>query len=466
MAVAERSQAAMEAVDDLYRRYGGNVYRYALAVLGNHADAEDITQTTFLNAYRSLEQGVRPRKPVNWLLTIASNAIKQRFRQESTRPSHVQLDERVADASHEEDGPTVGELLTALARIPPQQRKALVLREFEGRSYREIAEILDVSTSALETLLFRARRSLADELVQHLTCTDAQLAISRAADGRLGRKEKRRLREHLVECADCAHFARLQRTHRHALKGLALVPVPVSLALFKGLEGTATAAAVPVATGVGAASVASSGVGIGAATVAASGTGLGAGAAGGGVVAGGFAVKAAAVVAAAGVAGGVGVVGASEVDTVPVKTKQAPPATQQSAPGKRLGQTAPRGVTVPGNGVAVGNAKAPGQTKAPRTNASGVGQQRTRATGQSAAQARTAPTGQARGRTGTQLRGPSTQKPDRAGAQGLGRTTPKPPAQNARKPEAEQTTQARPQARSGQSGQAKVKAKGNARGTP
>jgi RNA polymerase sigma-70 factor (ECF subfamily) len=164
VAVTERSQAASRAIDDLYRRHGAEVYRYALAVLGNRADAEDVTQTTFLNAYRAIEQGVRPRKPANWLLTIASNAIKQRFRQESARPKQVALDHEIAGRSAEDDGPTVGELLTALSRIPPQQRQAIVLREFEGRSYKEIADILAITTSALETLLFRARRSLAEEL--------------------------------------------------------------------------------------------------------------------------------------------------------------------------------------------------------------------------------------------------------------------------------------------------------------
>ena len=96
MAVTETGHLASREVDDLYRRHGPEVYRYAYAVLGNHADAEDVTQTTFLNAYRSLEQGVRPRKPSNWLLTIASNAIKQRFRQEQARPRTVELDERLA----------------------------------------------------------------------------------------------------------------------------------------------------------------------------------------------------------------------------------------------------------------------------------------------------------------------------------------------------------------------------------
>lgn len=358
MAVTEADHAAARAVDDLYRRHGSEVYRYALAVLGNHADAEDVMQTTFLNAYRSLEQGVRPRKPSNWLLTIASNAIKQRFRQELARPRQVELDDRLADASGDDDGPTVGELLTALSRIPPQQRQAIVLREFEGRSYNEIANILGVTTSALETLLFRARRSLAEELEHHLSCTEAQLAVSQAADGRLGRKERRRLREHLGECPDCAGFARLQQRHRRALRGLMLIPVPVSLSLFKGLEGSAAAATLPV---------------VGAGTMAVAGSGAGAASAtGGGLFAGGMALKAAAVVSAAGVAGGVGVVAATDVG----QKKGGNPPARSEQPGLRLGQVAPRGVTVPGRGVARGNADAPGQIKPDAASATGKGAQK------------------------------------------------------------------------------------------
>ena len=302
MAVTETGHLASREIDDLYRAHVAEVYRYAFAVLGNHADAEDVTQTTFLNAYRALEQGVRPRKPANWLLTIASNAIKQRFRQEQSRPRQVELDDRIPHAGTDEDdeAPSVGELLTALSKIPPQQRQAIVLREFEGRSYSEIAEILGVTTSALETLLFRARRSLAEELQHQLTCTEAQLAVSQSVDGRLGRKERRRLRDHLAECPDCAQFARLQQRHRSALRGLALVPIPLSLTLFKGLEGSASAAVLPISAGAGA-------------VAAGAGVGTGATAAGtGGVLAGGLGLKVAAVVAAAGVAGGVGVTGSTE----------------------------------------------------------------------------------------------------------------------------------------------------------
>jgi RNA polymerase sigma factor (sigma-70 family) len=354
MAATETGHLAAREIDGLYRAHVAEVYRYAFAVLGNHADAEDVTQTTFLNAYRALEQGVRPRKPANWLLTIASNAIKQRFRHEQARPRSVELDERIAGAETEdEDTPTVGELLTALSKIPPQQRQAIVLREFEGRSYAEIAGILGVTTSALETLLFRARRSLAEELQHQLTCTEAQHAVSRSVDGRLGRKERRRLRDHLAECPDCVRFARLQQRNRSALRGLALVPIPVSLTLFKGFEGTASAAVVPLGLGSGTAATGA---------VVAGATGLGATATAGstgGVLAGGVGLKVAAVVAAATVAGGTGVVGSTQLDAKPGRSGKT-----AAQPGQRLGQTAPRGVLVPGNGVAVGKATAPGQTQA------------------------------------------------------------------------------------------------------
>ena len=146
-------------------------------------------------------------------------------------------------------------------------------------SYAEIAEILGVTTGALETLLFRARRSLAEELEHQLTCTDAQLAVSRAADGRLGRKERRRLKDHLVECPDCAHFARLQKRHSSALRGLLLIPIPLSLSLFKGLEGAGTANAatlhlVPATGSATGASTATTGVGAGTATGVGAGSGV------------------------------------------------------------------------------------------------------------------------------------------------------------------------------------------------
>src|ERR671935_1003379 len=85
------------SLERLYKKHAGDVYRYALVVLRNRADAEDVTQTTFMNAYRALERGERPNAPHNWLIAIAHNVCRQRFRQAARRPSEVAFDDDVAD---------------------------------------------------------------------------------------------------------------------------------------------------------------------------------------------------------------------------------------------------------------------------------------------------------------------------------------------------------------------------------
>jgi len=207
----------------------------------NPADAEDVTQTTFLNAYRSyVEKGSRPEKPQHWLIAIAHNVCRQRFRQTSRRPAEVSFEDDIADTIGDDDTPSGDDIRRALSHLAFNQRAALVMRELEGRSYAEIAEILEVSTSAVETLIFRARRALREQLEGSITCGEAEFAISRQLDGRLPRQERGQLRAHLRECSECAGFARRQRAQRGALKTLALVPVPSSLmSLFGGGGGAA-----------------------------------------------------------------------------------------------------------------------------------------------------------------------------------------------------------------------------------
>ncbi len=148
------------AFEQLYRRHAREVYRYALAVLANPADAEDVTQQTFLNAYRAYQRGDRPEKPHNWLIAIAHNVCRMRWRQAGARPKEVALEEAPEPAAPDVERPSLDELLTSLAGLSFNQRAALVMRELEGRSYREISEVLGVSISAVEALLFRARRRL------------------------------------------------------------------------------------------------------------------------------------------------------------------------------------------------------------------------------------------------------------------------------------------------------------------
>src|SRR5947208_146761 len=127
-----------EAFESLYRQYVKDVYHYALALLRNPADAEDVTQTTFLNAYSAYARGTRPAKPRHWLIAIAHNVCRQRFRQAARRPEEVALEEDPGTLVEDAEGPTPHELRRALGHLSFNQRSALVLRELEGRSYGEI----------------------------------------------------------------------------------------------------------------------------------------------------------------------------------------------------------------------------------------------------------------------------------------------------------------------------------------
>src|SRR6266571_4232364 len=205
---------ADRSFERLYRRHVADVYHYALAVCRNETDAEDVTQTTFMNAYRAVKDGQQPRSPKNWLIAIAHNVCRQRFRQAASRPNEVELDDGAGAFVPDDDGPSAADLRRALGELAFNQRAALVMRELEGRTYAEIAEILDVSVSAVETLIFRARRALREQLEGSLTCHEAELALSRQLDGRLPRAEKGPLRAHLRACKECASFARSQRAQR------------------------------------------------------------------------------------------------------------------------------------------------------------------------------------------------------------------------------------------------------------
>jgi RNA polymerase sigma factor (sigma-70 family) len=234
--LAQRPSRADRAFERLYQKHVHAVYRYALAVLHNQADAEDVTQTTFLSAYRAFTRGERPELPHNWLIKIAHNVCRQRFRDSQRRPQEVafNVEETHAAQAPDEDVPTAEEIRNALGFLSFNQRAALVMRELEGRSYAEISDVLDLSISAVETLLFRARRALREQLEGGLTCAQTEMTLSQLNEGRLASTERGRLRAHLRECKDCASLERRSRAQRAAIKGLAAAPLPASLSSFLG----------------------------------------------------------------------------------------------------------------------------------------------------------------------------------------------------------------------------------------
>ena len=159
-----------DATRALYERYANQVFRYCLHQLGSREEAEDAVQSTFLNAFRGIKRGVVPELEAAWLFKIAHNVCLSRRRSAWRRgriesPADFEVIEELAPAPTRRGDELIG-LQDVLERLPETQRRAILLREWQGLSYREIAAELAVSQAAVETLIFRARRSLASGLEQ------------------------------------------------------------------------------------------------------------------------------------------------------------------------------------------------------------------------------------------------------------------------------------------------------------
>lgn len=157
---------ARDELAALYTHHGAAVRRLCRVLLRNGHEAEDAAQQVFLSAYRSLLSGTVPRHPAAWLATITRNECVLRIQRRMREPLPVgEADETIPDpvmtAAERAD---LGELWRAIAGLPHKQREALVLREFSGLSYSELATTLAVSEPAIESLLVRARSALRGRL--------------------------------------------------------------------------------------------------------------------------------------------------------------------------------------------------------------------------------------------------------------------------------------------------------------
>ena len=168
-----------DATRQLYERHSSRIFGFCLSRLGSREEAEDAVQTTFLNAQRGLGRGVVPEYELAWLFKIAQNVCHNRH-QSARRRGRVEathdLDALQDVIASPDRSPAVSlaELTQALGAIPVRQRKALLLREFQGYSYEEISSELGISVAAVETLLFRARRGVAQQLEQSGTTSRTQ----------------------------------------------------------------------------------------------------------------------------------------------------------------------------------------------------------------------------------------------------------------------------------------------------
>ena len=199
-----------------------------------------------------------------------------------------------------------------------------------------------------------------DELENAVTCDRAELGLSKQLDGRISRKERKRLDDHLTECPSCSRLRVTQGKQRRAFKGLALLPLPLSLTLFKGAPSAGAAIGIPTIGAVGTAAVVTS-------SAATGGAATGGGFALGGLALGSVAVKAAAVVTAVSVASGVGYVGTKEVRDHRGPARKTPvtdvtPASTKTRPASAGGAERSASPTARGKAHAKGSARATSPT--------------------------------------------------------------------------------------------------------
>jgi RNA polymerase sigma factor (sigma-70 family) len=151
----------------LFDAHGRMVLGLCRFLLRDADEADDATQQTFLSAYQSLLSGTRPRRPAQWLAEIARNECRARIAARMREPLPVAATVEgggfePVDAADQTE--LISELKTAIAELPDRQREAVVLRDFYGLSYREVATAMTVSVPVVESLLFRGRRHLSRTL--------------------------------------------------------------------------------------------------------------------------------------------------------------------------------------------------------------------------------------------------------------------------------------------------------------
>lgn len=171
-------QGDRRAFDQLVLRYQHKVLKLVLRYMRNHAEAEDIAQEAFLKAYRAIHSFRGDSAFYTWIYRIAINTAKNALVAAKRRPLDYDLDlqdpEQNERAGRLRDEASPESLLltdeirqtvdAAIAALPEDLRRAVVLREYEGLSYEEISAVMDCPVGTVRSRIFRAREAIDRQL--------------------------------------------------------------------------------------------------------------------------------------------------------------------------------------------------------------------------------------------------------------------------------------------------------------
>jgi RNA polymerase sigma-70 factor (ECF subfamily) len=178
--MAEVARGDTVAFERLVERHQSLVIGTVGRMLGSNSDVEDVAQQVFVRVWKSAPRYRPTAKFTTWLLTITRNLVFNEVRRRKRHPADTldvhEGEEALAltdPARHVPDEELLqaemqSAIETAIGRLPEKQRMAVVLRRYEGKSYEEIGEVLDLTVAAVKSLLFRARTELRTALNHYL----------------------------------------------------------------------------------------------------------------------------------------------------------------------------------------------------------------------------------------------------------------------------------------------------------
>jgi len=255
-----------KALDELIQRHQRRVYRFGLKMCRDPEDAKDVLQDTLIAAARTIKDFRGASSVSTWLYTIArSFCIKHRRRSKFAPDQEESLESRepglearqVMDPTRAPDEELVGRqiegaLERAIADLDPMYREVLVLRDVEGLSAPEVAEIMGLTVEAVKSRLHRARLSVREVLAPILShepagaraepaspaCPDIVQLFSRHLEGEISGDLCATMERHLAKCPTCeARCDSLQRTLALCKNaGLPEVPVAVQNSVRKAIK--------------------------------------------------------------------------------------------------------------------------------------------------------------------------------------------------------------------------------------
>lgn len=178
--VARSQEGSRDAFSALVTRYQERVVNLVLRGLGDQDAAFDVAQEVFLKAYRGLARFQGESQFFTWLFRITMNETISARRRRDRRPRPLSLDRQGLDGERQQDPPDVtyepgaeaarhddaAMLQRAIAALEDEQAQVLLLRDIDGLSYQEIAEVLELPLGSVKSKIHRARLALKDRLAR------------------------------------------------------------------------------------------------------------------------------------------------------------------------------------------------------------------------------------------------------------------------------------------------------------